>query len=225
MDKIEIVAGLILLALAISWIIRKVVINRLLKQLYDAAYVQKDRETFMLLISSLQSQMTISEVSRNIMTLNAAIAWDDLETVKTTAGKLISTHLKDAEARTVYGRTIGYLCEKRDSQAIMFLEKMQEYFKGNNDMNIILMLYDIQLVYDIYIEKKAERRTDLIELAESAQEDNAKAVYQYRLAVLDHSLGNKEESRKELKKALENTDNARDRRKIERILEGEWDLL
>ncbi|MBR2600281.1 MAG: hypothetical protein IKD84_05180 [Erysipelotrichaceae bacterium] len=225
MNKFVVVIFIIVITIAISVMIRKTVLNKLLKQLYDAAFVSTDKEAFNLLINSLPAQMTMSEISRDIVRLNAAVSWNDKEEVKRVARKASSLRMKNEEAQTVYGVTVGYLCEKRDPEALFFLEKMKEYFKDTNNVSSLVMVYDSQLIYDIYIEKKADRKAELVELADTVEDGNAKAVYQYRLAVLDYYLGNKEESVKELRKALDNTSSAQAKKKIERILKGEWNLL
>ena len=82
MNKFVVVIFIIVITIAISVMIRKTVLNKLLKQLYDAGYVSTDKEAFNLLINSLPAQMTMSEISRDIVRLNAAVSWNDKEEVK-----------------------------------------------------------------------------------------------------------------------------------------------
>ena len=223
----SVILTIIILAAAVisSSVIRRFFLDRLSRQLYEAAYVKKDKELFEILIASPQARMLMSDVSRDIMSLNFRISMDDREMAVRTAERLLKKKLNLQEAQSVYPSTIAYLCEKEDTKALDFLTDMKNRFQDSKDLNTMLMLYDCELTYDVYIRKDAGRIRDLEELISTDIDPENKAVYQYRLAKLYHHEGDKEKAVQLLNEAKDNTKNDGARKKIDRILSGDRNRL
>ena len=216
---------IIIIAVILTNLLRQFLLNKLSKQLYQAAYVKKDKELFNILIESPQTKMVMSDTSRNIMALNFYLSIDDENNVISTAKKLINRKLNIKEAQTVYPSTIGYLCEKENVEALVFLENMKKEYGNTSDINMILMIYDCELTYDIYIRKDTSRIKDIEEVLKTDLDADSKAVYQYRLAKLYYYDNNKDKAKSILLEAKSNTSDQNAKKKIEKILNGKWGIL
>ena len=92
-------------------------------------------------------------------------------------------------------------------------------------MNMMMLLYDCELTCDIYIRKNTDRINDLEQILNSDLDDNANAIYQYRLAKLYYYDKKIDMAKELLKKARNNTQDKNARNKIDQILKGNWNLL
>ena len=215
----------IVLMAAFSSLLRNYSINRIARQLYDAAYVRKDELLFEKLISSLQARMCMSEKSRLIMSLNFYTFIDQEEKVIKLCEKMDGKRMNAEEFRTFYGKVIGYLCDKENEYALKLLNGMEDRYRNSKEISELLLLFDCQMACDIYIRKNTDRIKDLEELLKTDIPGQQKAVYRYRLAKLYYYQNNKEKAAEQLKTAKEETDDIASINKIERILNGEWELL
>lgn len=225
MNKAILIIAIIAAGLLLSNLIRQFFLNKLSRQLYDAAYIKKDKELFEILIESPQAKLTMSDVSRKIMSLNFYISQNDEKKVLETCRFLIGKKLNLQEAQTIYPAAIGYLCEKGNPEAAQILDDMKLKYGSSEDLNMMLMIYDCELTYDIYIKKDTGRIKDIEEILKSDIDLNSKAVYQYRLAKLYYYDNNKEKAIRYLTEAQNNTNDKNAKRKINAILEGNWKLL
>lgn len=225
MNKATIIILIVIAAAFLSSFIRKVFLDRLSRQLYDAAYIKKDKELFEILINSPQAQLTMSDVSRKIMSLNCYVNIDDEKEVLKTAKYLIGKKLNMKEAQTVYPLTIGYLCEKGNAEVLDILNDLKKKYANTKEINMMLLMYDCELTYDIYIKKDTGRIKDLEELIKTDLNPQNLAVYQYRLAKLYYYDNNKEKAIQLLNTAKNNTNDKGAVNKIDKILKGNWSLL
>ena len=150
---------------------------------------------------------------------------DDEEKVIDVCKKTKRKRLSADEFRAFYGKAIGYLCDKENRYAEKLLKEMEERYSSSKEISEMILLYDCQMAYDIYINHNTERISDLKELIKTEIPDEQKAVYYYRLAKLYKYAENKEETILCLKKAKENTKEKSAVTKINKILSGNWDLL
>lgn len=225
MNKATIIILIIIAAAFLSSFIRKAFLDRLSRQLYDAAYIKKDKELFEILIGSPQAQLTMSDVSRKIMSLNFYVNIDDENKVLETSKYLIGKKLNMKEAQTVYPLAIGYLCEKGNSKVVNILNDLKKKYANTKEINMMLLMYDCELTYDIYIKKDTGRIKDLEELIKTDLNPQNLAVYQYRLAKLYYYDNNKEKAIQLLNTAKNNTNDKGAVNKIDKILKGNWSLL
>ena len=225
MNRTILIIAVIAVSLLLSNLIRQIFLNRLSRQLYDAAYIKKDRELFEILIESPQAKLTMSDISRKIMSLNFYISIDDEKSVLKTGRHLIERKLNTQETQTVYPAVIGYLCEKGNPDASDFLNDMKSRYGNSKDLNMMLMIYDCELTYDIYIKKKTGRIKDIEEILKTDIDPNSKAVYQYRLAKLYFYDNNRDKAKYYLNEAKNNTSDSNAKKKIDSILNGNWKHL
>ena len=129
------------------------------------------------------------------------------------------------EAQPVYPLAIGYLCEKGNAKVSLILDDLKKKFKDTKEINMMLIMYDCELTYDIYIKKDTGRIKDLEELIKTNIDPRNLAIYQYRLAKLYYYDNNKDKAVELLKLAKNNTRDKGAVTKIDKILKGNWNLL
>jgi hypothetical protein len=225
MDKTIVILLIIAASAFISYFVRQVALNRITRQLYQAAYVEKDAVLFESLIDSLPAQMFISEKSRKIMALNFYIASDNEEKVVRTCRETNMKRLDANEFKTFCGSAIGYLCDRKNPYAETLLNEMKKRYAGSKDISQLMLLYDCELTYDVYIAKNTDRISDIEEILKNDLSDEERAVYEYRLAKLYDYQDNKAKVKQLLKSARSHTANRASQKKIDEILNGNRSLL
>lgn len=204
---------------------RKYTLEKLLKELFQAAYVKKDEEAFELLILSPQAKMLMNNSTRYIMQLNYYIASENTDKVLKIIEKLKKTNMNISDRLTYYGNGIGYLSEKEHPKAQNLLEFMREKEKHSKNLQMQLLLLDCEMAIDVYINKNIERISELKMMIDADIDNNAKSIYQYRLAKLYKTTGEFSLCKNMLMNARNNTSSKQAKCKIDRILHGEWELL
>lgn len=225
MNMLWIVVLVIGLSLFTEWFRRRA-LKQLLNEIYEAAYVKKDEELFKLYINSPQAKMLMSTVTRLIMKLNYSIAKDQMEKVKKLMPEIEGKRMNNKEALSYYQTVFGYMAEREQAEeATHLLTAMKERFGYSKDASVLLLLFDCELIYDIYICKDATRKKDLEILIHTAPDAQSRSVYQYRMAKVAHIIKDQRQCIAYLKQAQENTQSLAAKNKIDRILNGEWALL
>ena len=195
--------------------IRRTSLNKLLKAIYEAAYINKDEEAFHLLVVSPQAKMLMSDATRLIMQLNFYVANDQEEKVVKIVEKMKKIRLNKNNQKAFYSTAIG----------LDLINHMKKAIENTQDGELQMLLYDCQLTYDIYVKKDISKIHELQQLLETDIDANAKSVYQYRLAKLYKIANNMDRCQEMLKLAYKNTASKQAKKKIDRILDGEMELL
>ena len=209
----------------IAEFICKVSLNKLLKAIYEAAYINKDEEAFHLLVVSPQAKMLMSDATRLIMQLNFYVANDQEEKVVKIVEKMKKIRLNKNNQKAFYSTAIGYYAEKERTDTLDLINHMKKAIENTQDGELQMLLYDCQLTYDIYVKKDISKIHELQQLLETDIDANAKSVYQYRLAKLYKIANNMDRCQEMLKLAYKNTASKQAKKKIDRILDGEMELL
>ena len=225
MNKTILILLIIAACAVISWFVRQIAINRITRQLYQAAYIDNDAALFESLINSLQAQMFISDKSRKIMSLNYYIRSDNQEKAAEICRDMNAKRLNSEEFMTFYGSAIGYLCDKNDPYAKTLLEEMRKRYASGCSVQEQMLLHDCELTCDVYINRNTDRIADIEEILNGDLNDEQKAVYEYRLAKLYHYVDNKDKVKELLRSARSYTANKASQKKIDEILSGNWSLL
>ena len=205
--------------------IRRTSLNKLLKAIYEAAYINKDEEAFHLLVVSPQAKMLMSDATRLIMQLNFYVANDQEEKVVKIVEKMKKIRLNKNNQKAFYSTAIGYYAEKERTDMLDLINHMKKAIENTQDGELQMLLYDCQLTYDIYVKKDISKIHELQQLLETDIDANAKSVYQYRLAKLYKVANNMDRCQEMLKLAYKNTASKQAKKKIDRILDGEMELL
>ena len=209
-----------------SEILRRSAQNKNLQMLYDAAYKKKDAELFEKLLKTPGCKLLIPAISREIMRLNFYVAADNLEMVRDVRKKISKLRLNNENAKAFYGAAFGFFAEKGERELCeQLLQEMRKQFDGTTDPAAVMMLFDCQLVYDVYIDRNLDRIDGLKQLISAAPDNESKSVYQYRLAKLYHYAGQRSNCIEQLKAARANTSSKKAKDKIGRIINGRWEEL
>lgn len=221
--KIKIV--LVVVMILATYIYKNHSLNKLLKELYKLAYVYKDEDGFLLQLSSLQAQMLMSNTSRKIMELNYWIYKDNKENVEKIAGQLKKHKMNTNNAISFYSLVIGYFADKKDAKALEYLEELKSNCKLVSDPKQELLINDCEMACKIYINKDTSLIPTIEKILEEDLDNEAKSIYQYRLAYLYKLNNNIDECKFLLKEAMNNTSNIKSKNKIKSILNSGCETL
>ena len=212
---------LIAILVPLTALLRKYSLNKLLEKLYQLAYIENDEKGFLLLLSSPQADMILSSKSRKMMELNYWIYKDDIEKVKKTSALIEKQKMNVDDAVALYSLLIGYYADKKDRVGLEYLEKLNKYSSVAKQVNQQVLINDCNLVCDIYLNENVQLIPKLEEIISEGVDDEAKSVYQYRLAYLYKINGDISKCKFALKEAMENTSNESSKSKIKKILDGD----
>lgn len=212
---------LIAILVPLTALLRKYSLNKLLEKLYQLAYIENDEKGFLLLLSSPQADMIMSSKSRKMMELNYWIYKDDIEKVKKTSALIEKQKMNVDDAVALYSLLIGYYADKKDRVGLEYLEKLNKYSSVAKQVNQQVLINDCNLVCDIYLNENVQLIPKLEEIISEGIDDEAKSVYQYRLAYLYKINGDISKCKFALKEAMENTSNESSKSKIKKILDGD----
>ena len=212
---------LIAILVPLTALLRKYSLNQLLEKLYQLAYIENDEKGFLLLLSSPQADMIMSSKSRKMMELNYWIYKDDIEKVKKTSALIEKQKMNVDDAVALYSLLIGYYEDKKDRVGLEYLEKLNKYSSVAKQVNQQVLINDCNLVCDIYLNENVQLIPKLEEIISEGVDDEAKSVYQYRLAYLYKINGDISKCKFALKEAMENTSNESSKSKIKKILDGD----
>lgn len=212
---------LIAILVPLTALLRKYSLNKLLEKLYQLAYIENDEKGFLLLLSSPQADMIMSSKSRKMMELNYWIYKDDIEKVKKTSALIEKQKMNVDDAVALYSLLIGYYADKKDRVGLEYLEKLNKYSSVAKQVNQQVLINDCPLVCDIYLNENVQLIPKLEEIISEGVDDEAKSVYQYRLAYLYKINGDISKCKFALKEAMENTSNESSKSKIKKILDGD----
>ena len=212
---------LIAILVPLTALLRKYSLNKLLEKLYQLAYIENDEKGFLVLLSSPQADMIMSSKSRKMMELNYWIYKDDIEKVKKTSALIEKQKMNVDDAVALYSLLIGYYADKKDRVGLEYLEKLNKYSSVAKQVNQQVLINDCNLVCDIYLNENVQLIPKLEEIISEGIDDEAKSVYQYRLAYLYKINGDISKCKFALKEAMENTSNESSKSKIKKILDGD----
>ncbi len=212
---------LIVLFTIIAELLRKKTLNKLLKDIYDAAYRKKDEELFHLLIESPQMKMLMSEHSRLLIKLNVYIKLNQDEKIIKTVNKLRKMKLGKNSCKAFYSVAIGTYCEKQWQDAVSLLTDLKDKTQNTKDQDLILLYLDCQLLVDLYIYKDMTKVSAVEEIINSEIDNPSKVIYMIRLARLYDLNGQKSLSDEWLKKAQKIADKQA-KKKIDSLLKKGW---
>ena len=199
--------------------------NKLLKELFNKAYVDNDEEAFYLLLNSPQAKILIDDFSLKMMKLNYLIAKNDTKEAFNLIDKIESKKINNSNAKAFFPLAIGFCAENKNDKATELLTIFETIANKRNDSELSLLYLDCKMVCDIYINEDTKLISGLEEILKNDFDNNAKSVYQYRLAKLYYVDGRLDEAKNMLVKAKENSNSKKAKEKINEILSGKWNLL
>ena len=213
---------LVIILSAATEFFRRKTLNKILNNIYDAAYRKKDEELFLLHIQSPQAKMLMSDASRELIKLNYYVSTDQKEKALKIISRLRKSRLDKNSRKSFYSVAIGYMCEKQEAHVTELLDELKAKPESSQDQDLILLYLDCQLLVDIYIKKELTKAEALKEIINSEIDNSSKVIYMIRLARLYDLNDKKDLSRQWLKKA-ESIAEGQARKKVEELLKKGWD--
>ena len=139
------------------------------------------------------------------MELNYWIYKDNKENVEKIASQLKKQKMNTNNTISFYSLVIGYLADKKDANALEYLEELKNNYKSVSNPKQEFLINDCDMTCKIYINQDI----DLIPVIEKILKENldneARSVYQYRLAYLYKLNNNIDKCKNLLKEAMNNT--------------------
>lgn len=219
--KTQIIALLILVSLFITGLQRRHIVNKLLKQLYRLAYVEHDSQAFQELVDSPKARLVLSVFTRYFLKLRYFIDKDLVISVDETYETIRYLRMNANDLLAVNQIMFGYCLEhQRFKEAEDILNKLRRMLSKQHEMAKIMLLFDCELTYDIYVNKNTQRIPDLKELLAKAEDDETKAVYLYRLAMLYAVAPETGDCRAALNQALQLTKQPASQQRLRRLLDN-----
>lgn len=215
---------LVIILSAATEFFRRKTLNKILNNIYDAAYRKKDEELFLLHIQSPQAKMLMSDASRELIKLNYYVSTDQKEKALKIISRLRKSRLDKNSRKSFYSVAIGYMCEKQEASVTELLDELKAKAESSQDQDLILLYLDCQLLVDIYIKKELTKAEALKEIINSEIDNSSRVIYMIRLARLYDLNDKKDLSRQWLKKA-ESIAEGQARKKVEELLKKGWDEL
>ena len=202
-------------------LVRRITLQKLLKEIYVSAYVKKDQELFLLHINSPQAKMLMSQSARLLIKLNYYIATDNEEKVVKMCEQLRHTRMDKNNTKAFYSTAIGYYTEKQRPDALALLQELKQKSEHSKDQALILLYMDSQLLYDIYIRKDKTKIAFLQEMINSDLDPDTKAICRIRLARL-YSFTEEETASKHQLQLAYQEGSEQVKKKVSRILKEGW---
>ena len=215
--KLTVIILLIMIILTVVY--SKYSQNKLLKELYRLAYLDDDEEGVILMLSSIESQMLMSDISRKMIELNYWISKDNHAEVVNITNTLRNKKMNKDNTLSFYSLVIDYFADKHNCVAADLLDELKAKVGDEKDLKTKMLVNDCERVVDIYINHNTKYIKELEKYVNREIDGNAKSIYQYRLAILYKYNNEIDKCVMTLKQALNNTSSEKSKNKIENILE------
>lgn len=173
---------IIMIAVAVPFIIRSLLWNRVLKQLHHGHY-----EKVLSLLNSKVFKLFFKEYDRNWNTLRVYLAQGNNCRIEEQTKKLLDSSLTNAQAYQIASQTFFYFLDRENKEVCVQLLAHLEQSAGEEEL-----AYD-QMLYRIMIEKKSEDITGMKALLEKKETEkikkDQKQDQQVQIGILQYLLG------------------------------------
>lgn len=216
---ILVMLAIIMLAIAIPFIVRSILWNRVLKQLHRGKY-----EKVLIMLNSNMFRLFFKEYDRNYNMLRVYLAQGNNKKIEEQTQIMLDGSLSKAQAYQIASQTYFYFLDKENKEICkQLLDHMQRSAKKEE------FEYD-QMLYRIIIEKKSEDIEKIENMLNDKEKENVKkyqkedqlvqiGLLQYLLGLQYSYLKNKEKMEMYLKKAKVNLKGTPYYKKIKRLLD------
>lgn len=172
----------IMIAVAVPFIIRSLLWNRVLKQLHRGQY-----DKVLSMLNSKVFQLFFKEFDRDWNTLRVYLAQGNNRKIEEQTRKLLDGKLSDAQAYQIASQTFFYFLDRENNEVCKQLLTHIEKSAGEEEL-----AYD-QMLYRIMIEKKSEDIAEVEALLEKKETEkikkDQKQDQQVQIGILQYLLG------------------------------------
>lgn len=155
----------IMIAVAVPFIIRSLLWNRVLKQLHRGQY-----DKVLSMLNSKAFQLFFKEFDRDWNTLRVYLAQGNNRKIEEQTRKLLDGKLNDAQAYQIASQTFFYFLDRENNEVCKQLLTHIEKSAGEEEL-----AYD-QMLYRIMIEKKSEDIAEVEALLEKKETEKIKRI-------------------------------------------------
>ena len=165
MNKIMLLVLLtiIMIAVAVPFVIRSLLWNRVLKLLHNGQY-----DKVLIMLNSKAFQLFFKEYDRNWNTLRVYLAQGNNRKIEEQTKKLLDSRLTNAQAYQIASQTYFYFLDRENRDVCERLLSYIEKSAGEEEL-----LYD-RMLFRIMIEKKSEDIAEMEALLEKKEAEKIK---------------------------------------------------
>ena len=184
MNKIMLLVLLtiIMTAVAVPFVIRSLLWNRVLKLLHNGQY-----DKVLIMLNSKAFQLFFKEYDRNWNTLRVYLAQGNNRKIEEQTKKLLDSRLTNAQAYQIASQTYFYFLDRENRDVCERLLSYIEKSAGEEEL-----LYD-RMLFRIMIEKKSEDIAEMEALLEKKEAEkikkDQKQDQQVQMGILQYLLG------------------------------------
>ena len=216
---ILVMLAIIMLVIAIPFIIRSILWNRVLKHLHQGNY-----EKVLIMLNSNLFSLFFREYDRNYNILRVYLSQGDNRQIEAQTKKMLDNKLSKQQAYQIASQTYFYFLDRENKEICKRLLEHMEHSANKDELE-----YD-QMLYRIIIEKKSE---DIHKIESLLRDKEIEKVKKYQredqlvqIGLLQYLLGlqysyqkNKEKMEQYLKKAKVNLKGTPYHKKIKKLLD------
>ena len=173
---------IIMIAVAVPFIIRSLLWNRVLKQLHNGQY-----DKVLTMLNSKAFTLFFKEYDRNWTTLRVYLAQGNNRKIEEQTRKLLDSRLTNAQAYQIASQTFFYFLDRENRDVCVRLLAHIEKSAGEEEL-----LYD-QMLFRIMIDKKSEDIAGMEALLEKKESEKIKKDQrqdqQVQIGILQYLLG------------------------------------
>ncbi|MEA5017600.1 MAG: hypothetical protein VB009_02635 [Erysipelotrichaceae bacterium] len=173
-------------------------------------------------IDSFAGRLILPTFTRELMKLNHYIKTNDKKEVDLISEMMRKMKLRNSDNVALSQKLFAYYLENDYySQAEKNFRMLQKITKNSSDIQTKILLYDMDLAFDVHANKNVNRITELTELINDVKDNEMRSIYYYRLAILYKVTGDFNRYISSLQKANELTSNYASKKKISQIIKEE----
>lgn len=199
---------------------RKRALDRLLVKIHKAGYEDHDEQAFLLYVNSPMAKMLVNETTRQFMKLNYYIHKDDVTQVDKIVAKMIDMKMDNKNRQAFYLTTMSYFAQRQDEvRCKNILDLAQQAYGNSVKSDETMVLFDLQLTYDIYIRHDVSKIKGMEHLIDITKDPATRATYLFRLAILYKANGESSKAKDALIEAKTVSTNPQEQTMIQNILD------
>lgn len=179
---ILVLLAVIMIAVAIPFVVRSILWNRVLKRLHRGAY-----DSVLKMLNSKAFILFFSEYDRDWNTLRVYLAQGNNRKIEEQTRCMLDKKLSDAQAYQIASQTYFYFLDRENAKICQRLLEFLEKSAGSDEL-----AYD-QMLYRVMIEKKSEDVVRVEKLLKEKQEEKIKKDqirdHEVQIGILQYLLG------------------------------------
>lgn len=211
-----------LLSVIFTGIQKKKLTEKFLRELHKM-YIE-DVDQYLMKLDGFVGRLMLPLFTREFMKLSHYLKIGNKEKVEELSRRILNMGLKRSEKIAVSQKLFAFFLENGDYESADKIHKfLQETAKDPYNIQLQTLLFDMDLAYDVYVNKNQKRICELTEFAHSVKDNEMRSIYFYRLAILYDAVGDNNRYKSSLQSAINLTNNTASKIKIKQLLKKDED--